>query len=129
MGGREPEQLGSLSQHLECSPLQGNSFYAAPITALCPLPPAMEETPHQQRRGRGALPRPRHQATTAQGTGWKQWQGSLQMCSKNPSTEHGPAQGPATSHRHSQSPSNDSRLQHGSQQSSSNPGAVARCWA
>lgn len=30
----EPEQLGSLSQYREFSPLQGNSFYAAQIIVL-----------------------------------------------------------------------------------------------
>lgn len=48
VGGREPEQLSSLSWHWECSPLQGNSFYAALIIALCPPPPSMQETPCQQ---------------------------------------------------------------------------------
>lgn len=55
MGGREPEQLGSLSQHREFSPLQGNSFNAAPIIALCTLPPAGEEPPCRQ-QSRAWLP-------------------------------------------------------------------------
>lgn len=60
VGGREPEQLSSLSRHWECSPLQGNSFYAALIIALCPPPPSMQETPCQQQEwglAAGHLPR------------------------------------------------------------------------
>lgn len=59
VGGREPEQLSSLSQHQECRLLQGNSFYAALIITLCSLPPAVQETPLPAATGKGSGGQPR----------------------------------------------------------------------